>query len=224
MPSKSSKSWESGAKMVKNTQVTNQYLEHIRDVHDPSMHIKTIEDELKSTMGKALGKQGDKILRELRLMKEQKDIYDSLLESILPKTTLTEQEKSSSTLGNNDTYTTHSNEENFDITPIVNSIQAREICEVVDKYNMHRKACVHARWELIVHRQAIGFIVNNHKFVHDKFPIPDALILPEVVAKVCDDSESINSGNANADSNTRDATTKQFGDQLSWWEKVGRWR
>ena len=65
-PSTRLKSWESGARLVRNTTVeNNKYLEHIREVHDPSQHLKTIEDELKGTIGKALGKQGEKVLQAL---------------------------------------------------------------------------------------------------------------------------------------------------------------
>ena len=66
---------ESGAKLVQNTTVENKYLEHIRDVHDPSQHLKTIEDELKGTIGKALGKQGQKILMYARLMDQEQKKY-----------------------------------------------------------------------------------------------------------------------------------------------------
>ena len=65
------KSWERSARAVKNTDKTNKYLEHIRQEHDPALHIKTLEDELRGTMGKALGKQGQKVLRNIEAMKRQ---------------------------------------------------------------------------------------------------------------------------------------------------------
>jgi len=58
--------------LVENTKVDNQYLEHIREVHDPSLQLKTLEDELKRTIGGALGKQGEKIVSSIRKMKKKK--------------------------------------------------------------------------------------------------------------------------------------------------------
>ena len=66
--------------MVKNIDVTNQYLEHIRDTHDPALHLKTLEDELKGSIGQALGKQGEKILRALRSMRDELEEYKAILE------------------------------------------------------------------------------------------------------------------------------------------------
>jgi len=52
IPGPASTSWERGAKLVKDVdKVSNRYLEAIRETHDPSFHIKTIEDELKETIG-----------------------------------------------------------------------------------------------------------------------------------------------------------------------------
>ena len=42
--------------------VTNPYLEAIRQTHDPALHIKTLEEELAGSIGQALGKQGRKVL------------------------------------------------------------------------------------------------------------------------------------------------------------------
>ena len=79
-PSKSTSTWERGAIAVKNIDVTNPYLESIRDTHDPSLHLKTIEDELKGTIGKALGKQSEKILLQVRLMSTEYQNYMTLIE------------------------------------------------------------------------------------------------------------------------------------------------
>lgn len=118
------KSWESGARLVKNTTVENQYLDHIRDIHDPSLHVKTIEDELKGTIGKALGKQGEKLLVALRCMAAERSKYDDLLR---------------------DGYTP----------------RCRQVVQVAQQYNEYRKQAHEKRWELIVHRQAAGFIVGT---------------------------------------------------------------
>ena len=131
------KSWERGARLVKNTQVENNYLEHIRASHDPSLHVKTIEDELKGTIGKALGKQGEKVMTYLKAMDQERQRYELLLQD--------------------------------------HQITDQTVIETAQKYNEHRKKCLQARWELMVHRQAVGFIVGNHKYVVDTFPIGDPL-------------------------------------------------
>ena len=113
--------------MVKNPKINNEYLDHIRDMHDPSLHLKTIEDELKGTIGKALGKQAQKIVAALRQMNEQYIRYEALLE----------------------------NEENG------LDMESPEVVEVAKKYNFYRKQAHQYRWELIVHRQAVGFTVGT---------------------------------------------------------------
>lgn len=57
-PSSSQTTWQRAAVRVKNTEIekNNPYLELIRDTHDPSLHLKTIEEELQGSIGKALGK------------------------------------------------------------------------------------------------------------------------------------------------------------------------
>ena len=131
------KSWERGARLVKDTRVENTYLEHIRASHDPSLHVKTIEDELKGTIGKALGKQGDKVKTYLKAMDQARQQYELLLRD--------------------------------------HEITDQKVVETAKKYNAYRKSCLHARWELLVHRQAVGFTVGNHKHVVETFPIGDPL-------------------------------------------------
>jgi len=169
------KSWERSAKLVKNIDKTNQYLEHIRQEHDPALQIKTLEEELRGTMGKALGKQGDKVLRNIHAMKQQLRKYETLLE---------------------------------------NNGSLEEIRECVSVHNEFRKDAQHARWELMVQRQAVGLLVNNQKFVHEMYPIGDALPLPEedgTISQVKEVKEI-------------DASDEKFGNQLDWWQRVGRWR
>mmetsp|Transcript_13285 Transcript_13285/g.23901 ORF Transcript_13285/g.23901 Transcript_13285/m.23901 type:complete len:208 (+) Transcript_13285:3-626(+) len=176
-PTQKLKSWESGARLVKNTHVENQYLEHIRDIHDPSLHLKTIEDELKGTIGKALGKQGEKVLMYARLMNDERQRYDELLEQ-------------------------HDGNR-----------QHEQVQNCAKKHNQYRKDCIQARWELIVHRQAVGFIVGNHQYVTNKFPIGEAL--PE------DEGNETKASSSEENSNK---PKKVFGDQLDWWQRIGRWR
>lgn len=121
-------------------------------MHDPSLHLKTIEDELKGTIGKALGKQGQKISLYSRLMHQERQKYGELLEKIKD-------------LDNDNSTTTTA-----DTAATVQQLRA-----IAKQHNLYRKECLQARWELIVHRQAVGFIVDNHKYVMETFPIGDAL-------------------------------------------------
>ena len=183
MPGPSTTTWERSAIAVKNTNVTNPYLEAIRDTHDPTMHLKTIEDELKGTIGKALGKQGDKILTALQRMQEEFQNYQELLAMH---------------------ETVHH--------------PAVQACAV--RFNNVRKQAIQARWELMVHRQAAGFIVNNHKYVMEHYPIAQAL-------PVCNDDDDDDDDDDDNDINQPAASLpkkKQFGDQLDWWQRIGRWR
>lgn len=148
-----SQTWERSAHLVKNISVTNQYLEHIRESHDPSLQLKTIEDELKGTIGKALGKAGEKVTRAIRSMEEQKFLYDKWVQTHLQDHT----NRHTDTLGNE---------------------RHEEIELIVTRYNEFRKQAIQARWELTVHRQAIGFTVNNQKTVADIFRIDDPLLCP----------------------------------------------
>ena len=182
-PTEKLKSWESGAKMIKDPKLldNNQYMDHIRAVHDPSLHVKTLEDELKGTIGEALGKQGHKILNALRLMEQERQRYQELL------------------LDGNDND--------------ANAARRLVVIESAKQYNAHRQSCIQARWELIVHRQAVGFIVGNHKYVMGKFPIGEPL--PEDLNFSAEKTEEPVEAPQNK---------KKFGDQLDWWERFGRWK
>ena len=214
MPSKPSKSWERGARLVKNTKVENQYLDHIRDLHDPSLHLKTIEDELKGTIGKALGKQGEKILRFLKLMEEERQKHSEILYQLQQEST---PRQDGATVFNSTTAAAGHNE--------------KLLIECITKHNEYRSKAIQARWELTVHRQAVGFIVNNHKFVQDKFPIGEALKEPdETTASIAatKNGENAKGGTSSSSSseqhNNNNKKQQQFGDQLDWWQRIGRWK
>jgi hypothetical protein len=209
-PSQQLKSWESGAKLIKN-----QYLEHIRDVHDPSMHLKTIEDELKGTIGKALGKQGQKVSMYARLMNEERQRYEDLIRD----------------------YYRNYNDDNNNGNNENNDNNHGEIRSCVIRHNDYRKDCIHARWELIVHRQAVGFTVGNHRHVMERFPIGVALPLELVTvvderegSKDDDDDTNKNRNNKHSESSSSEtiscleANKENLVGQLEWWEKIGRWR
>lgn len=169
--------WERMAVAVKLTdQETSSYIETIRATHDPALHIKTVEEELKGTIGKALGRQGEKVLRSMRLMEQELQNYESLVKRYSPDK------------------------------------QHPEIIQSANTYNEYRKQALQARWELTVHRQAIGFIVNNHNYVTQHYPIGPALpILDESQAK-------------KEESSPPPRNSSLLKDQLPWWERVGRWR
>ena len=181
-PAQALKSWESGARLVKNAPVENQYLEQIRQIHDPSMHLKTIEDELKGTIGRALGKQGEKVNIFLRAMEQEKREYHRLVDN--------ERREYGDAL----------------------------VVEAVDKFNSYRKEAIQARWELIVHRQAVGFTVDNQSFIMTKFPIDDPLPTAEEAVRRKD------VGGQDQAESAKKETSKKFGDQLDWWQRIGRWR
>jgi hypothetical protein len=176
-------SWERNAKLVKNTDVTNQYLEHIRETHDPSLHIKTLEEEIRGTMSQALKKQGDKILYYKRLMDDERAKYNSFMQQM-------KDDK-------------------------IPTFESNQVIDCSNRYNDYRKQAITARWELMVHRQAIGMIVNNHNFVHKMFPIDDALEIPDIPKN--NETLSIKSVEPKK-------PIKKFGDQLDWWQSIGRWK
>ena len=185
MPSnQTSTSWERGAKLVKNTDKSNEYLDTIRQTTDPGLHLKTIEDELRGTMGKALGKQGEKILRFVRAMAQERLRYDELLEKGATE------------------------------------INPKGLKETAERYNELRKEAMKARWELLVHRQAVGFIVDNHNTVARHFPIGGPLPLSMDEDESGDDEKSEKDGR----NGKVEAKKEKFGTQTDWWQRIGRWR
>lgn len=176
------RTWERSAKLVKNTDsFNNPYLDKIRsETVDPELQIKTIEDELCGAIGKALGKQGDKILNAMREMDEHKIRYDQLLSEEL----------------------------------------VHEAVDFAKRYNDARERAIKARWELLVHRQAVGFTIGNHSYVHNTFRIPNALSskLEDLVP-----NGSMQQNNS-AEEVVPEQEKKQFGDQLDWWQRIGRWK
>jgi len=221
---KPSTSWERGANAVKNVDTTNKYLEHIRDVHDPSLHLKTLEDELRGTMGQALGKQGEKILNSLRCLEEERSKYVELLSSHSDCNGNDSKDTINTVNGDGFVEQEENKIKNISFLSMSTSTQAKLI-HIIKTYNKHRNDAQKSRWELTVHRQAVGFIVNNHKFVQDKFPIPPPLDLP------FDFDVALIHSNANKNSLTvkkgkegEETVTRNFGTQTDWWDNIGRWR
>ena len=188
-PTKPSTSWERGAKLVKKTDVTNQYLDKVRAEVGPALlQIKTIEDELCGAIGKALGKQGDKVLIAIRKMKEEHLQY---IEHI-----------------KNQSY--------------------EQALQAALSYNEARKNAIKARWELLVHRQAVGFTVDNHSVVHSTFPIgpslPSKIEDTRPKSGLLDDEDGTKQTSVDTTTSSEQPQKKVWGDQLSWWQRVGRWK
>jgi hypothetical protein len=206
--------WQRGAVQVKNTDLRNPYLDAIRRTHDPIQHIKTVEEELKGTIGRALGKQGEKILMAVQCMEEHWRDYERLL-SLRPDHQGRDATATGSTTISSTTMLHDRNEE--------------LLHETVRRYNHYRDQALTARWELTVHRQAAGCIIGNHQYVTQAYPIGAKLDVPSIAAH----PQPVVSG-----TNTSDATTtttaavppppppqqkkKRFTDQLEWWQTIGR--
>jgi hypothetical protein len=184
----SSSTFERSAKLVKNTDHTNQYLDKIRsETVDPTLQLKTIEDELCGAIGKALGRQGEKVLFALTEMNEERIKYKECIQRQ----------------------------------------QLHQAVEYANRHNEARKRALKARWELLVHRQAVGFTTDNHSVVHATFPIQDALPIDLAAVKESllgvDNSSRARVINSKQKSDDT-AQWQKFGDQLAWWQRVGRWK
>ena len=79
-----------------------------------------------------------------------------------------------------------------------------------------------------MHRQAVGFTVDNHSVVHSTFPIGQALpskiedIRPK--SGLLDDEDGTKQTDADTTTSSNQPQKKVWGDQLSWWQRVGRWK
>ncbi len=231
VPSPSSSSWERGAKLVKQVDTSNKYLEHIRDIHDPALHLKTLEDELRGTMGKALGKQGQKILLSLQRAEDERVKYVDLMLSNLNSNSYnaeTEKVKQNPVVEDVDVNEDSNKGQNQLFQKIsfekMSTTVKTKVVRVVKAYNKHRKDAEKARWELTVHRQAVGFIVNNHKFVQEKFPIPPPLSLPSDFDISLLSSSDGTAESLKKSSGGKEEVVRNFGTQTDWWETIGRWR
>ena len=82
----------------------------------------------------------------------------------------------------------------------------KEIQKIVLTHNDAREKAITPRLELTVHRQAAGFRIKNHKFVHDMFRIDDKLSMEDKI-------ENINGGKNRIHEKERKQKKKKFGDQ-----------
>jgi hypothetical protein len=77
----------------------------------------------------------------------------------------------------------HVQQQQHNPPPPSTSLQLVQLQQCIKRYNQYRQDAIHARWELLVHRQAAGFIVHNHEYVMKHYPIPAAFVLPEALQR-----------------------------------------
>jgi len=104
-----------------------------------------------------------------------------------------------------------------DYTKYIEDQSYNEAFQSAQMYNNARRNAIKFRWELLVHRQAVGFTVDNHSVVHETYNIGDQL--PTRLEDIVD--ENGEPKQQHADESTK---KKKWGDQLSWWQRVGRWK
>ena len=175
------------------------------------------------TIGKALGRQGEKVTYALKLMKKEYHHYQQFLliqedeENKIRKGTTLPKSPSIKQYSN-------SNLKNSNVTSTPNVFSTMK--QSVERYNQYRKDAIQARWELMVHRQAIGCIVNNQQYVMEHYPIPEAIILPIQYSSNCtNNKDHPDSGSSSVQQQPQQPIKKKkFTDQLDWWQTIGRWK
>jgi ABC-type transporter Mla subunit MlaD len=186
--------------------------------------VQTIEDELKATIGQALGRQGRKLLTALQGMQREWQHYQELCQAIdacnsaastATSTLSTNREQLSST-----STKQPPTETNNDLLVFA------QLNQSIERYNALRQAALTARWELLVQRQAAGFVVNNHAHVTQHYPIPAALpTLSKENFKNGTKSTHASSLLANAQGPPPEAPPPPGAQKaLDWWQRVGRWK
>jgi uncharacterized membrane-anchored protein YhcB (DUF1043 family) len=144
------------------------------------------------SIGSALGKQSGKIMNFTALMEKELEKYNDVLQ----------QQHQQTANGTDGT---------------IGADTAVLLEEIAAKYNELREHALKSRWELTVHRQAAGFIVNNYQDVDKYHPIGAKLTVDKPVRV----DDGVDGSTAEADEKPAE---KKFGDQLDWWQEIGRWR
>jgi hypothetical protein len=129
---------------------SDPYLQRVQStlVTDPVLHpVRSIEQEIQEIIGQALGKQGQKVTFALSRLQNCFQQYESCLMRY-------NKEKELRSPGDT---------------------ARSELKQAIQTYNAQRQKAIQVRWELLVHRQAAGFIVKNHEYVTKFYPIPPAL-------------------------------------------------
>ena len=157
------------------------------------------------SIGSALGKQSGKIMNFTALMEKELEKYHDLM-----------QQQYEQQIVNHSDGT-------FDADTDTAALE-----EIAAKYNELREHALKSRWELTVHRQAAGFIVNNYQDVDKYHPIGAKLTVDKSAVRVNGGGDGTTSS-AGTDSSTvkgaaQKPEEKKFGDQLDWWQEIGRWR
>lgn len=91
------------------------------------------------------------------------------------------------------------------------------VIEQAASYNEYRAQAIQARWELIVHRNAVGFVVQNHSYVMQQYPIRDALPVGDVGESLVNEKEE-------EKQSKNGLSGDELTGQLDWWQRIGRWR
>jgi lysozyme family protein len=158
------------------------------------------------SIGSALGKQSGKIMNFTALMEKELENYHDVLQQ--------QQQQQQTANGTDGT---------------IGADTAVLLEEIAAKHNELREHALKSRWELTVHRQAAGFIVNNYQDVDKYHPIGAKLTADKPVRM--DDgvdgasASSVGTDVSNAEERAAEKpAVKKFGDQLDWWQEIGRWR
>jgi hypothetical protein len=218
--------WERTARKVQDTNQDrhNVYMEAIRATHDypAAWQVQTIEDELKATIGQALGRQGRKLLTALQGMQREWQHYQELCRAIeTTSSTAVTSSSGSSSFARKTVPSTNTSCANQTTTESNNNhVLWNQLHASVERYNALRQSALKARWELMVQRQAAGFLVHNHAYVTQQYPIPAALPLP---------SHPSNGTNNNNNTPLWAAAPPPEAPPpaqtaLDWWQRVGRWK
>jgi hypothetical protein len=220
--------WERTARKVKDTNKDrhNAYMEAIRATHDPAWQVQTIEDELKATIGQALGRQGRKLLTALHGMQREWQHYQELGRAIERNSALLTTVTSSSS-NRNQVPNSPANSTNTTGTDQPNHVLWDELHKSVERYNALRQLALTARWELMVQRQAAGLVVNNHAHVTRHYPIPAALPLPSSSSSenfLDDAPPPLLAAAAAAAAEPPPEAPLPAQKALDWWQRVGRWK
>jgi hypothetical protein len=164
-------------------------------IHFILSQLSIVTTDKPGSIGSALGKQSGKIMNYTLLMEKELEKYHDLVQK---------QQQTG----------------NLSDGTIAADTAALE--EIAAKYNELREHALKSRWELTVHRQAAGFIVNNYQDVDKYHPIGAKLTVDKSAVRV--------DGGAGADGSITERAAaqkpeeKKFGDQLDWWQEIGRWR
>ncbi|GMH70698.1 hypothetical protein TrST_g9119 [Triparma strigata] len=168
----------------------DQYLEAMaKATSGPQSHVKLVEEELAEEVAAALKKQSDKVLTAIAKAEHLRRDVESELSELKPLK-VPDLKSMCKELGLPQTGKKDS------------LVQRCLSSSKLSSFESARSAASHARWELLIHRQACGFVTNNNQFIETHYPIPEKITFKK----------------------TNEPPAKVFTDQLEWWQSKGRWR